>query len=63
MAAQNSTTDKDKILNEILDYATGLPLESQYQLLVTAKAMEFTNKKLIGEKAESKRQDGGNMIT
>ena len=42
MSMQTNSTKKVKILDEIINNATGLPLESQDLLLMMAKAMRYT---------------------
>lgn len=42
MTTQNSSIKQIKILDEIIDNAIGLPIESQDLLLMIAKAMRYT---------------------
>lgn len=42
MTMQNESTEKTKVLDEIINGAVELPLESQDLLLMMAKAMRYT---------------------
>lgn len=42
MTTQKGSAQQLKVLDEIIDNATGLPVESQDLLLIIAKAMRYT---------------------
>lgn len=42
MAMQNASKGNTKIVDEIIDNAVGFPIESQYMILMMAKAMKYT---------------------
>lgn len=42
MTTQNDSAGQVKIVDEIIDNAAGLSIESQYLLLMMAKAMRYT---------------------
>ncbi len=42
MAVKSGSTQRVKLLDEIIDNAAGLPLEKQDALLMMAKAMKYT---------------------
>lgn len=50
MTAQKST----KVLDELIDNATELPLESQDWLLLIAKSMRYTRDYIIGKSGEQR---------
>lgn len=39
---QNASRGNAKVMDEIIDNAAGLPIESQYMILMMAKAMKYT---------------------
>ena len=47
-----STQKNTKILDELIDSATELPLESQDWLLLIAKSMRYTRDYMIGKSGE-----------
>lgn len=50
MTTQKNSVKKISMLNEIIDNAVELPLESQNLLLMMAKSMKYTRDCMIGEK-------------
>lgn len=49
MQAENKLDYKNNIVEEIIDNATGLPMEEQSQLLMLAKGMAYTRKCIMKE--------------
>ena len=47
MTMQNYSIEEIKVLNEIINNAIGLPIESQNLLLMLAKGMAYTRDSLI----------------
>lgn len=39
---QNASRGNTKVVDEIIDNAAGFPVESQYMILMMAKAMKYT---------------------
>lgn len=39
---QNASRENAKVMDEIINNAAGLPIESQYMILMMAKAMKYT---------------------
>ena len=56
MTEQNITVQKIKILDELIDNASGLPVGSQDLLLMMAKAMRHTRNCLTQETSEAPRK-------
>ena len=54
MAAQDGSVKQTKILDDLIDNAVGLPIDSQNLLLMMAKAMRFT-RECMTQKASDKQ--------
>lgn len=50
MAVQTSSANKAAIINEIIDNAVELPLESQNVVLLIAKSMKYTRECVMRQK-------------
>lgn len=51
LTTQNASAEDTKIVDEIMENAAGLPIESQYMLLMMAKAMCYTRDCVIRQLA------------
>jgi len=52
LSMQTNSTKKVKILDEIINNAIGLPIESQIQLLMMARAMRYTRDCIMRENSD-----------
>ena len=44
---QNVSRENTKVVDEIIDNAAGFPVESQYMILMMAKAMQYTHNSVL----------------
>lgn len=51
MITETSSTQRGKVLDEIIENAIGLPIESQGMLLMMAKAMKYTREYMLRQSA------------
>lgn len=49
MMEQRDRKDTSIVLDEIISHAAGLPADTQYLLLMMAKAMRYTRECLVGQ--------------
>lgn len=53
MTLEINSTNQTRVLDEIIDNAAGLPVESQNLLLTVAKAMRYTRKSIMCESPDA----------